>query len=123
MPVLERGAFDGLFSVLARRGYTVMGPTVADGAIVYGELGSTADLPLGWTDEQDGGHERGASRGGSSTSDRLPSSPRRAPKRRTSGGSWKCVQECGPTSPEQRLLVAALQSVPTCRWSRDRSPP
>jgi sulfhydrogenase subunit beta (sulfur reductase) len=56
MQVLERGVFDDLFTVLGRRGYTVMGPTVADGAIVYGELRSSADLPVGWTDEQDGGH-------------------------------------------------------------------
>jgi sulfhydrogenase subunit beta (sulfur reductase) len=58
MHVLERGAFDGVFGVLARRGYTVVGPTVADGAIVYGELRSTDDLPVGWSDEQDGGHYR-----------------------------------------------------------------
>ena len=29
-----------------------------DGAIVYDELRSAADLPVGWTDEQDGGHYR-----------------------------------------------------------------
>jgi ferredoxin len=56
--VLERERFDELFEALARRGCTVVGPTVADGAIVYGELGSAADLPVGWTDEQDGGHYR-----------------------------------------------------------------
>ncbi len=56
--VLERERFDELFGALARRGYTVVGPTVADGAIVYGELRSVADLPVGWTDEQDGGHYR-----------------------------------------------------------------
>ena len=41
-----------------RRGYTVVGPTVRDQAIVYDEIGSSADLPIGWTDEQDGGHYR-----------------------------------------------------------------
>jgi sulfhydrogenase subunit beta (sulfur reductase) len=56
--VIERGAFDGLFAALERRGYTVVGPTVADGAIVYDELRSSAELPIGWTDEQDGGHYR-----------------------------------------------------------------
>jgi sulfhydrogenase subunit beta (sulfur reductase) len=55
---LERDAFDELFGTLARRGYTVVGPTVRDRAIVYGEIGSSADLPIGWTDEQDGGHYR-----------------------------------------------------------------
>jgi sulfhydrogenase subunit beta (sulfur reductase) len=56
--VIERDAFDGLFEALARRGYTVVGPTVRDQAIVYDELRSSADLPVGWTDEQDGGHYR-----------------------------------------------------------------
>jgi sulfhydrogenase subunit beta (sulfur reductase) len=56
--VLQRERFDDLFAALARRGYTVIGPTVGDGAIVYGELRAAADLPVGWTDEQDGGHYR-----------------------------------------------------------------
>lgn len=56
--LLERERVDELFDALARRGYTVVGPTVGDGAIVYGELRSAADLPVGWTDEQDGGHYR-----------------------------------------------------------------
>ena len=55
---LERGDLDELFGALARRGYTVLGPTVRDQAIVYGEIGCSADLPIGWTDEQDGGHYR-----------------------------------------------------------------
>jgi ferredoxin len=55
---LERPGLDALLVSLADRGYTVVGPTVADGAIVYDELRSTADLPVGWTDEQDGGHYR-----------------------------------------------------------------
>ena len=56
--VLEREALDSLFAALARRGYTVVGPTVRDGAIVYDELARSADLPEGVTDEQDGGHYR-----------------------------------------------------------------
>jgi sulfhydrogenase subunit beta (sulfur reductase) len=55
---LERADFDALFAALARRNYTVVGPTVRDQAIVYDELASSADLPRGWTDEQDGGHYR-----------------------------------------------------------------
>ena len=47
-----------LLAALHRRGYQVVGPTVRDGAIVYDELDSTADLPVGWTDEQDGGTYR-----------------------------------------------------------------
>jgi len=56
--LLDRRDLDRLFSALADRGYTVVGPTVRDQAIVYDELRSSADLPAGWTDEQDGGHYR-----------------------------------------------------------------
>jgi ferredoxin len=47
-----------LLAVLERRGYTCVGPTVRDGAIVYDEIHSEADLPIGYTDEQDGGTYR-----------------------------------------------------------------
>jgi Fe-S-cluster-containing hydrogenase component 2 len=56
--VIERSDFDELFAALARRGYTIVGPTVRDRAIVYDEVRRAADLPVGWTDEQDGGHYR-----------------------------------------------------------------
>jgi sulfhydrogenase subunit beta (sulfur reductase) len=47
-----------LFQVLKHRGYRIVGPTVRDKAIVYDDIASPADLPRGWTDEQDGGHYR-----------------------------------------------------------------
>jgi ferredoxin len=56
--VIDRVAFDDLLGAIIRRGYTVLGPTVRDGAIVYDEVARSADLPIGWTDEQDGGHYR-----------------------------------------------------------------
>lgn len=56
--VLEREALDVLFAALAARGYTVIGPTVRAQAIVLAEISSSADLPIGWTDEQDGGRYR-----------------------------------------------------------------
>src|SRR5579872_4389055 len=56
--VIERGQLDTLFDALQEQGYTVVGPAVRDGAIVYDELRSTADLPEGWTDLQDGGTYR-----------------------------------------------------------------
>ena len=40
--VIERRDFDRLFDALARRGYTVIGPTVRDGAIVYDEIRSVS---------------------------------------------------------------------------------
>src|SRR5689334_13703563 len=39
-------------------GYTVVGPTLAQGAIVIDELRSVRMLPIGWTDEQEGGTYR-----------------------------------------------------------------
>jgi ferredoxin len=55
---LERAHLQQLFDALIRRGYQIVGPTVRDGAIVYEQLNSVADLPAGWTDEQDGGSYR-----------------------------------------------------------------
>jgi ferredoxin len=48
---------------LARRGYRVIGPTVRDGAIVYDTIARLDDLPVGWTDQQDGGRYRLQRRG------------------------------------------------------------
>ena len=56
--VIEREHFDELLGAIARRGYTIVGPTVREQAIVYDEIASAADLPVGWTDEQDGGYYR-----------------------------------------------------------------
>jgi ferredoxin len=56
--LIERTGLDELLSALRRRGYTVIAPTLNDGAIVYDEISSSAELPVGWTDEQDGGHYR-----------------------------------------------------------------
>jgi ferredoxin len=55
---VERDRLDELFAALHRRGYTVVGPTVRDRAIVYDEITCSAELPIGWTDEQEGGHYR-----------------------------------------------------------------
>ena len=61
--VIRSAALDDLIAALRGRGYTVIGPKVRDGAIVYEEISSAADLPKGITDEQEGGtyrlHERG----------------------------------------------------------------
>lgn len=58
MPILDRNGLDFLFEALKRRGFNLVGPTVRDAAIVYDAVGSTSDLPVGWTDEQDGGRYR-----------------------------------------------------------------
>ena len=62
MKLLEQPGLDGLLEALVGRGYRLIGPTIADGAIVYEEIRSTADLPAGWTDEQEAGTYRLARR-------------------------------------------------------------
>ena len=56
--VIERADFDSLLGALSRRGYAVIGPTVRDGAIVYDEITTADELPVGWTDEQEAGRYR-----------------------------------------------------------------
>jgi ferredoxin len=53
--ILESQNFQSLLDALHSQGYQTIGPTVRDGAIVYGEVTTVADLPAGWTDEQAGG--------------------------------------------------------------------
>ena len=60
--VMARGHLDRMLEAITRRGFRLIGPTVRDGAIVYDEISSSADLPAGWTDEQDGGTYRLRSR-------------------------------------------------------------
>ncbi|MDZ7343568.1 MAG: 4Fe-4S dicluster domain-containing protein [candidate division KSB1 bacterium] len=47
-----------LLDALIEKGYRVVGPQLQDGAIVYDELASAANLPIGWSDEQEGGRYR-----------------------------------------------------------------
>lgn len=58
MKILLPDSLDRLFEALTRGGYAVVGPTVRNRAIVYDEVESSKDLPVGWTDEQDGGTYR-----------------------------------------------------------------
>ncbi|MDD9943834.1 MAG: 4Fe-4S dicluster domain-containing protein [Myxococcales bacterium] len=56
--VLSAAHFGALLQAIRNEGYTLVGPTVRDGAIIYDEIESTQDLPIGWTDEQEAGHYR-----------------------------------------------------------------
>ncbi|HET8975808.1 MAG TPA: 4Fe-4S dicluster domain-containing protein [Solirubrobacterales bacterium] len=56
--VIDREGLDRLLAALGGRGYELIGPTVRDGAILYERIDSAADLPEGWTDEQEGGTYR-----------------------------------------------------------------
>jgi len=55
---VTRQDFGALFTALHEEGYTLVGPTVQDGAIVYDRIRGVQDLPVGWTDEQEAGHYR-----------------------------------------------------------------
>ena len=55
---MEVSGLQSLVAALWTAGYRVLGPTVGEGAIVYGEVRTIADLPAGYTDEQDAGHYR-----------------------------------------------------------------
>ncbi|HQZ64989.1 MAG TPA: 4Fe-4S dicluster domain-containing protein [Planctomycetaceae bacterium] len=58
MRFLARLDLDVLIQRLTDDGYQVVGPTVDQGAIVYGDITTSADLPIGWTDLQEAGRYR-----------------------------------------------------------------
>ncbi|MGZ8564036.1 MAG: sulfite reductase subunit A, partial [Candidatus Limnocylindria bacterium] len=55
---LPRERFDALLDLLREGGRTVIGPTLRDGAVMLGEIGTAADLPAGWRDVQAPGKYR-----------------------------------------------------------------
>jgi ferredoxin len=56
--LVERPDLQKLLDALRQKGYTTVGPTVRDHAIIYDQITSVEELPIGWTDEQDGGTYR-----------------------------------------------------------------
>lgn len=56
--LVQRDQFDAFLAALAADGRQVVGPTVADGAVIYDTVETAADLPVGRSDEQEGGHYR-----------------------------------------------------------------
>ncbi|MFI7542471.1 4Fe-4S dicluster domain-containing protein [Actinoplanes sp. NPDC049599] len=93
--LIEATALPRLFEVLRTRGYTVVGPTVRDGAIVVAELTSAGELPYGIGVDADAGRYRLRDRG-----DRAAFGHSAGPQ------SWKSVLH-----PARAPL-----------WSADRSP-
>lgn len=51
--VLQAEDLDTLVQAIKAHGYRVLGPVRQDGAIVYGDVMTAADLPQGWTDRQE----------------------------------------------------------------------
>jgi sulfhydrogenase subunit beta (sulfur reductase) len=60
--ILTIDALEALLAALRAQGFRVVGPRLRDQAIVYDDIDGLADLPAGWTDEQDGGRYRLARR-------------------------------------------------------------
>jgi sulfhydrogenase subunit beta (sulfur reductase) len=60
---LARADLQVLFDLLREDGRLLIGPTVADGSIVYDEITSVDELPRGWGDEQAPGRYRLLERG------------------------------------------------------------
>lgn len=56
--VISKPGLQSVFDALRQAGYTLLGPTVAGGAIAYEEIAHTDDLPVGWADEQGPGWYR-----------------------------------------------------------------
>ncbi|MDF2231825.1 4Fe-4S dicluster domain-containing protein [Albimonas sp. CAU 1670] len=61
--ILSPAGLDALLATLAADGFRVIGPTLGEGAVVYDDVASTADLPRGWGDDQAPGRYRLAPRG------------------------------------------------------------
>ena len=61
--VVEAESFPQLLAALAGQGYRLVGPSLEDGHFVYREIRAVQDLPIGWTDEQEGGTFRLERRG------------------------------------------------------------
>ena len=58
MFIVEKKSLDALLNVLKSEGYKTIGPTIKESAIIYDEIDSLKDLPVGWTDEQDDAYYR-----------------------------------------------------------------
>ncbi|HTP96654.1 MAG TPA: 4Fe-4S dicluster domain-containing protein [Burkholderiales bacterium] len=56
--LVERADLQRLLDALTTAGYSVVGPTVRDAAIVYDLIRSVEELPAGWTDRQEAGRYR-----------------------------------------------------------------
>lgn len=56
--VIDVEGLQELFDLLAMQDYDLIGPTIRDDAIVYDHVRTVADLPVGWTDEQEAGSYR-----------------------------------------------------------------
>ncbi len=109
--------FQSVLDRLRELGYRVVGPCVQDAAIVYDDIDSVADIPVGYIDEQNGGHYRIKKTGDQSFFDYVvgPTSLKRFlfPSRETilessrDNGKWQMVT---PPVESQSLAVIGVRS-------------
>jgi ferredoxin len=55
---IEKPELQAIINKLQQLGYRTVGPRVSEGAIIYDDLTSVEELPVGYLDEQDGGKYR-----------------------------------------------------------------
>ena len=116
---LVRSDLDRLFDALSGEGRRVLGPTVVDGAVVYDEIGSAAELPVGWRSESapgeyrlsDGGGERAFDYGVALTAWKRFTHPSFVPLTRATseGGSVTVVPVVEPAPQVAFLGVRACE--------------
>ncbi len=56
--VIEASELQNLIDVLRKKEFQIYGPSIESSAIVYQEINTVGDLPVGWSDSQDSGHYR-----------------------------------------------------------------
>lgn len=56
--IIDRQDFQSLFDALTSKGYQLVGPTVRQGVILYDQIISVDDLPIGYQDRQERGFYR-----------------------------------------------------------------
>ena len=106
---LPRDGLDRLIALLREDGRRVIGPTVQDGAIVYGEIASSADLPTGVHDEQAPGRYR-LSRNGSLLA-RSRRDPSTSPPRPPPGSPSRTPPACPSPAPRASTTASRYQDV------------
>jgi sulfhydrogenase subunit beta (sulfur reductase) len=56
--VIPKASLQKIFDNLRASGFSLLGPTVREGAVILEEIARIEDLPAGWTDVQEGGTYR-----------------------------------------------------------------
>jgi ferredoxin len=55
---ISKDSLQRILEILLEMGYTLVGPTLGEGAIIYDQIRGVQDLPIGWTDRQEPGSYR-----------------------------------------------------------------